>query len=55
MQKKNWNFGADSLDCGPILDNLEINPYVCTTVLNYTVHNIMAISVVEFHVQGYKI
>ena len=24
--KKNLNFGADSLDYGPILDNLEINP-----------------------------
>ena len=28
------NSSADRLDCGPILDNLEINP---TTVLNYTV------------------
>ena len=27
-----WNFSADSLNCGPILDNLEINPQVCTTV-----------------------
>ena len=27
MQKKNFsNFGADSLNCGSILDNLEINP-----------------------------
>ena len=25
-KKSFWNFGADSLDCGPILDNLEINP-----------------------------
>ena len=38
MQKKNfWNFSADSLDCGQILDNLEINPQVRTTVINYTV------------------
>ena len=25
-KKKKLNFGADSLDYGPILDNLEINP-----------------------------
>ena len=25
-KKKNWNFGADSLDCGFNLDNLGINP-----------------------------
>ena len=38
MQKKFfWNFGAGSLNCGSILDNLEINPYVRTTVLYYTV------------------
>jgi hypothetical protein len=32
-----FNFGADSLNCGSILDNIEINPEVCTTVLYYTV------------------
>ena len=31
------NFGANSLDCGLILDNLEKDTYVCTTLLNYTV------------------
>ena len=32
-----WSFSADSLDCGAILDNHEINPWVRTTVFNYTV------------------
>ena len=37
MQKQDWNFSADSLDSELILVNLEINPQVRTTVLNYTV------------------
>jgi hypothetical protein len=31
-----FNFGADSLNCGSILDNLVINPQVRTTVIYYT-------------------
>ena len=34
---RNRNFEIFVLDCGPILDNLEINPLVRTTVLYYTV------------------
>ena len=34
-----WNFSADSLVCGRILDNSENNPEVYITVLNYTILN----------------